>query len=395
MLSDFRSVLTGDVVGKGMTALSLFVAIRYLTPSELANYVYFAGIAAAAYAFFNGFFNRQFLFSREHRSHVAGYRFVAAALTFTGCAVLLGFAQVRDPWLVVPTIALAIAAMDYEFKRTVLQQAGHFNRFAVTEASRAALFLLLTVAVIACAPRDRPALLLFAQAGSYLLALAFIRLEATQGSAVRQQVSAVLRSIIGSKPAMLMAYFILVGLFGQLPILLYKPLATELQYAELGSAFRYYGLLMSVATAVNVVSLPKIADAEGGIGWDILASMRNVFLISVLLVAVAVVAGFFAIPIIDGGAYPAAPVHFALLSLGTLIGVFVGPISALYLRSRLGFLLLTQVGAVASAATVILLLAGESSRWAAAALPIGIFVQLCALLIGSGGAYRMRRGATS
>jgi len=395
MLSDFRSVLTGDVVGKGMTALSLFVAIRYLTPSELANYVYFAGIAAAAYAFFNGFFNRQFLFGREHRAHVAGYRLVAAVLTCVGCAGILSFSQVPDLWLVLPTVALAIFAMDYEFKRTVLQQAGRFNRFAITESSRAALFLVLTVVVIAVAPRDRPALLLCAQAASYLVALAFIRLEAAPSAGVRDQVSAVLLSIVGSKPAMLMAYFILVGLFGQLPILLYKPLATELQYAELGSAFRYYGLLMSVATAVNVVSLPKIADADSGSGWEILASMRHVFVISVLLVAVAVVAGFIAIPIIDSGAYPAAPVHFALLSLGTLIGVFVGPLSALYLRSGIGFLLLTQVGAVASAAAVILLLAGESNRWVAAALPIGIFVQLCALLLGSGGAYRKRRGATS
>ena len=58
MLSDFRSVLAGDLVAKGMTALSIFLAIRYFTPTELATYIYFAGIAGTAYTYFNGFFNR-------------------------------------------------------------------------------------------------------------------------------------------------------------------------------------------------------------------------------------------------------------------------------------------------------------------------------------------------
>lgn len=383
MLASYRVILAGEVIAKGMTAVSILLAIRALAPPELATFVYFGAIAAAAYSFFNGFFNRQYLFDREGHLHTNGFRLLAGLMTVLGCGVILAFSDVPVLTLAVPTVMLALLAMDYEFKRTVLQKSSRFGPYALAEVFRATLFLSLTCLIILLRVDHAGAALIGAQAVSYLVASIFIRIRAEDTEPFGNQVRTVARGMVKTSSMILILYFILVGLFGQLPVLLYKPHASDWDYAQFGSAFRYYGLLVSIASAVNIVSLPSIATSAEGSWSALLASMKRVFFVSLLLVVAAVAIGTQAIPLVDGGAYPAAPYQFAILSLAILGGVFVGPLGGLYLRAgRLGYLLTSQAAAVAGAAAVIVLLEGGGVLWVAAALPVGILCQLVMLIVG-------------
>ena len=129
--------------------------------------------------------------------------------------------------------------MDYEFKRTVLQKSGRFRAYALAEVFRATLFLSLTFAVVSLASVHAAAILVAAQALTYLAASLFIPVRAEGSDPVRAQIRAVTRSMLRTSSLILIVYFVLVGLFGQLPVLLYKPHASDWDYAQFGSAFRY------------------------------------------------------------------------------------------------------------------------------------------------------------
>ncbi|MDP5280679.1 hypothetical protein Q9Q95_17265 [Sphingomonas sp. DG1-23] len=383
LLASYRVILAGDMIAKAMTALSILLAIRTLAPRELATYVYLGAIAAAAYSFFNGFFNRQYLFDAQGQMHIGGFRFLAAVMTALGCGGVLAFSDVAGVWLIVPTVTLALLAMDYEFKRTVLQKIGRFRPYALAEVFRAALFLSLTCVVVSLSLDHAAAILIGAQALSFLAASALIRVRAEGSVALGEQIRVIAGGMLRTSSLILILYFILVGLFGQLPVLLYKPHASDWDYAQFGSAFRYYGLLVSISAAVNVVSLPSIATSTETSWYRLLTAMKRVFFVSLLLVAAAVIVGTQAIPLIDGGTYPAAPQQFAILSVAILGGVFVGPLGGLFLRAgQLGYLLVSQAFAVAAAAAIIMMLGGHGTLWVAAALPGGILCQLLMLLVG-------------
>jgi len=384
IISHFRLVLGGDVFGKGLTALSILLTIRTLPAAELADYIYFSAIGISAFTFFNGFFNRQYIFDADSHQHIAGYRIVSCVLTVIACFGLVAFSKVPNLLMVVPTTLFAACAINYEIKRSVLQKEHRFHRFSIAEPIRTALFLVMTGAILLFTHEDRALLLLAAQALAYFLVSLALEVEGRDSPyRWREQVRLVLNRISNISSVILMAYFILVGLFGQLPVLLYKPQASVFDYAQFGSAFRYYGLLIAISAAVNVVSLPKIAHIEELAPRVILASMAKLFALSIGLVAVAVIMGFVAIPIVDRGAYPAAPLQFGILAIGVLLGVFLGPLGSLYLRAgRIVFLFLSQVVAIGVSAALILL-AGSHGPWAvAAAMPVGVACQLVLLLAG-------------
>ena len=175
----------------------------------------------------------------------------------------------------------------------------------------------------------------------------------------------------------LLAFFILLGLVAQLPPLLYRPLASAADYAQFGVAFRYYGLLVAITSAFHVVMMPAIASVSADQASGLTRRMLLMGLFVLALVFAATLAGFVIMPFIDGGKYPAAPILFALLSVGLVFGIYSGMFIASCLRARrYTVLILGQLANLLVTAAILWNFAADNMIAAAIALPVGLGFQL-------------------
>lgn len=385
-MASFRSfnfVLGGDVVAKGLNALALLAAMRYLTPAEFGDYVFVGAMAIAAYGFFNAFFNRFIVFNMVAEENLPATQLVALALTAAAYLVLASFARFIEPRLALAGLALAAAAIVFDVRRSSLHRVQAFRRYTVIEVLRAGFFLAATVAVLALLDDDRAIWILASLALSYALAAIAIRSAVFRlASLTRERLAASVRALWTRDTLLLMIFFVLLGLMPQLPALLYRPLATTTDYAEFGVAFRYYGLLVSITSAFHVIAMPAIANVAAEQAEALMRRIKLIAFFALGLVVIAAIAGFFIIPLVDGGKYPDAPLLFATMSIGLFLGIFCGIIILVCQRDgRYGLLVAVQFICVAVAAAVIWAFAAERPIAAAAALPVGITVELALLII--------------
>jgi O-antigen/teichoic acid export membrane protein len=382
----FRSynfVLGGDMLAKGLSAVALLAAMRFLTPAEFGDYVFVSAMALAAYAFFNGFFNRRIVFNQIAKEALRATQVVA--LMLTGCAylVVVSFALFTSPGIGLAGLALAGAAIVFDVRRSILQRAQSFRRYTVVEVLRAGFFLAATTVVLTLLDGGRALWLLLSLALSYALAAVAIGSAASRDSRVTwRRLAESAGALLTRDSLLLLAFFILFGLAAHLPALLYRPLASASDYAELGVAFRYYGLLVSITSAFHVVTMPAIANVSADESAALVRRVLLLALFALFLVLGAVIAGYLIIPIVDGGKYPDAPALFAAMSVGLVFGVYCGVIISANLREGRYFPLLAgQIASVAITAAIIWRFGAARPMAVAIALPVGIAAQLAVLVI--------------
>jgi O-antigen/teichoic acid export membrane protein len=189
----------------------------------------------------------------------------------------------------------------------------------------------------------------------------------------------------------LLGYSALVGLFGQLPVLMLKAMSDVEAMAAFGSALRYYGLLLGVVSAANVVLLPRVVH-EGGSG-SALPGLTKMLAWGAGLLVTSTLVGYIAIPYIDGGKYAEAPRLFVVISLGLLPGLALAPVTALMLKAGShGHLLLAQIAAVLVCVATTQAFRSHGAFAAAAGIPAGVLVQFGWLFVVQ---QRSRRGLSA
>lgn len=387
-LRQFNTVLAGDIGAKALTALFVLALVRLLQPADFAAYIFISSLVILAATFSSGFFNRHYIMANAAISSARSYRALqvcTSAATFAGIAFAL--ARESDIGTIAAGLACTAAAASYDFRRTHAQKALAFGAWSRAEVLRALLLVALS-APVAWAWGGQALItgLLAAQALAFLLAaLALPALPASSSQA------APAGNMLANRGALsLAAYFALVGLFGQLPVLILKGMADTGALASFGSAFRYYGLLLGVVAAANVVILPRIAQTENLAAT--LRSLVNLLAAAAALVLAACVVGYFTIPFIDGGKYPDAPQVFTLLCLALVPGLVLAPLTAIFLRmDQQHHLLASQIAAIAACAATAWALRSHGAHAVAISVPAGVLAQLMWLI---GAARKLRGGRT-
>jgi O-antigen/teichoic acid export membrane protein len=388
-LRHFRTVLLGDVAAKALTAALIFGLVRYLAPTQFASYVYQSALTILAATLLNGFFNRHYIMAGTDASPQTYRAMQVATASLIYAALATALAMDASAFELLAGICCVAAAANFDFHRTHAQKALLFGPYSSAEVARTVLQTILSIPVIVWGNTFTVGLLLAAQAMSYLISVRLLpSLPEGLAGALKRAINNS-RSIIASTSSVaLLGYFALVGLFGQLSILMLKEYASASELASFGSAFRYYGLPLSVVAVANVVILPRIAKTN-----DLLKSLKgivNVVLLGVVIIGFVAAVGYVAIPWIDGGKYPDAPLLFGILCLGLLPGMTLAPITAAFMRmDRNVELLGSQAAAVLTCAGTVWLLRSHGAFAAAWSLPAGVLAQLAWLICA---AIATRRG---
>lgn len=382
-LRNFNLVLGGDLVAKALNALALLISLRTLSPHELGDYVYVSAIAITAYTFFNSFFNRAIVFNLIAETEFRATQYVALLLTVTGYGAVAAVARSVGFGIIVAGLALAGAAIVFEVRRSALQRAAAFRRFTLVEVGRSLLFFTLTMAVLIFADGNRAFWLLASLALSYFVAVLALRSAIPIGPLTVAALKSVAGELKSRNSLLLLGFFLFAGLAAQLPALLYRPIATPHNYAEFGVAFRYYGLLVSVVSAFNVVLMPAVANTRDA---DVRALIKRFIFLSafaISIIAFAAGAGFYLMPLINAGKYPAAPGIFLVLASAPAFGIPCMIFLLFYQRNgRYMTLLVSQLVCVLTTALVLRSFAPHHPLAAGAAVPVGIAMQFLALVAG-------------
>lgn len=389
-LGQFRTVLGGDVASKALTALFVLGLVRYLPPADLAKWVHLSSVVILSTLLLGGFFNRIYILQGSRQLSARGFRRLqvgSASLAY--CVAMAVLRPDYSPVELGAGLACTVAAAAFDFSRTYAQSKARFNRYVSSDILRSACLLLIVLPAVFYLDSHRAGAVLMAQAFAFALGAIVLPALPAELDRADPPMWAAARRLLGSRGALaLVGYFALLALFGQLPILLLERLADEQALAAFGSAFRYYGLLLSIVIAANVVLLPKIVAAREA---DLASSMRTaaqIVAVSLALLIGACLAGFLLIPLVDGGKYPDAPKLFVMVSIGLVPGILSAPLVAFWLRAE-GFiqLFVSQLLAVVAAAAVHWISPVDAATAAAVSVPAGVLAQLAWLTL----AWRVRK----
>ena len=392
-LSQFRTVVSGDFAAKGLAAVFVIAVVRQLPPEQLAEYVYVSALVVLAATLFNGFFNRHYIVASTDTAIARSYR--RWQVLVSGAAFVLAaawLARERGAATLGAALLYTVTAAAFDFARTHAQKVGRFHRYAAAELVRSALLLAVALPILAHAGRHTVSALLAAQALSYLVAGWLLpRLPAAPQGAQLQ-----VRSLVAEPTAIyLVAYFVLLGVFGQLPVLILETAHDTAELASFGGAMRYYGLALAIVVAANVVVLPKLSAARDPEElFHLLRQTRSLVLGALALLAVVALGGYLTIPWLDGGKYPQAPLLFAVLCSAVMPGILVAPLAAAFMRMHwftdlVVSLVLSNAACWAVASCAPSLLGIGPALSSAAALPAATSTQLLYLLW----AFARRRGS--
>jgi O-antigen/teichoic acid export membrane protein len=377
-LRHFRTVLAGDVGAKALTAAFVLGLVRHLSPLHLASYVYLSAIVILASTLLNGFFNRHYIMAPEGVGTPRSYRAIqVATVSVVYLACSLALARESTAAELIAGLMCTSAAAAFDFRRSHAQKQLQFRAYSAADVLRAFILVVLAIPAVAWEGPSTIAMLLAAQAIAFFAAAAVLPpLPKDATSSWRSTVRWTREVLANSSSLTLLAYFALVGLFGQLPVLLLKRFSVPMELASFGSAFRYYGLLLGVVAAANVVILPHMAQGSGEGAVTTWRSVRNIVGVALGLVLAASLIGYFVIPLIDAGKYPDAPLLFVLLATGLIPGVALAPITAAFLRARMNDVLLRSQLAAITASFVAAYALRHHGAWAAAGcVPLGVLAQ--------------------
>lgn len=335
-LRNFRDVLGGDLAGKACTALFLLGLLRWLKPADFALLMTLQSVIILAVTLPSGILNRHYLLTQGSEPDARSYRALQLVLSAATSVLVMGLAI--DGAAIQTQLAVlccCVIGAWFEFARTDAQKSAAFGRWARAEIARAVLLLPTLGWVLApVKPEWLVTGIIACQGLGYLIASALIKPKAGRNLSL----SVALDAIRDPRARTLAVYIALVAIAGQLPMLLMANLASTVEVASFGAAYRYFGLLMSILASAHVVILSKIASGGSSSSADI----RRMQYLAAAMVFIGIGVGYFLMPIIDGGKYPSSPGLFVIMSLALLPGLAAAPTIAKFMRENRGWRLLSS-----------------------------------------------------
>ncbi len=355
-------VFSFDLVSKAMLGVLGIVSIRYLSESQYATYTFALAVATVVSQMISASFNRVYLLSyQELRLSTEGASFLGLQLFIVANISLLGlpFATKLGGvyWLV---CALAAATCLTEYAKTFYQRELKFIRFSLVELVRSAIFLVGSLAFIGVVGFDLSAWhLLCVQTVAMLLVFWFSvgRKLHLKDLGLLRPAFALARKIVDGEFGYLFAYFFQLAIFAQIDVLMLKAIASDVELATYGSAFRYYAVLSLALGSLHAVLLPMIERADSKqLTQMLLAHRRLTFIFALFLMPIAWFAAWF-MPWIDLGRYPNAVNVFRVLCVSAIISFAFSPhVNIIFRHRRFRFLLILISIALALAIVLNMLL---------------------------------------
>ena len=356
-------VLGFDVLSKAFLGFAGVALIRFMQPAEYARLTYGLAVVAFAAQALAFAFNRTYVVSqvRITRIRIEGMISAQVLLVLVFAVVLAPAIRVLGA-LYVPVVALVLASALTDFTKTMYQRDQLFMRLSLVELGRSVLYVSVLAALFLVNRMWLQARwVLSAQIvcmGAVIVGSWRVERRPAPRLSVHRGVG-VLREMGTGASRFLLLYFLLLSLFGQLETLLLGRLSTSLALASYGAASRYYGLLSLALGAVHTVLLPVVHEArQEGTLDHVLREQRRMSLVVVpLLIFAGGVAGW-ALPMIDGGKYPASVMAFRVLVASAAFSFILSPysnvlISALRYPLLCGLVLIsTIVGGTVSILTI-------------------------------------------
>jgi O-antigen/teichoic acid export membrane protein len=334
----FASVLKvfgADLVSKLLLAIATIELIRHipsgqyaLLTSSIAAYAIGSQVCGTA-------LNRVYLVggnSLSIESRLTAFAMSQIALAFViSCALSLTI--VRDVRIAALVGLLAGATAYSELVKTYFQSKMRFGKFSLLEMLRSSVFVVAIAAGLLYYGDGLTAwYVVSVQAGAAVVSATLVlpvgAIKIRQMS-LRQSFS-IVRDIASSKYSWLFVYFGLLAILAQVDVVVSSLLLPSVSVAAYGSALRYYNIgLMSLA-AVNSVFLPVLMRDMSS---DAMARTMRIFWKMALVVVIGCIACIFvapyALPIVDGGRYPAAVPAFQVLAVSAALSFALSPFATI------------------------------------------------------------------
>jgi O-antigen/teichoic acid export membrane protein len=330
-------VFSFNVVAKIFLGLAGILLIRYMPALDYAHYTIALSVVAVVTQTLASSFNNIYIVG--HESLALGENsnsFLAFQLL---CVAILGLVTMplvpRVAGIYGVTLALVVATLASEYSKSCFQRRQDFSRFALVEFLRAASFLVSVVTLVLVFPQYVKAWQsLVLQAACYLIVfilLSGIRLDGDLlriGKATRLAVQ-----IWRGKYRFLFAYFCILSAFSQLDVFMLKAIASNIQLATYGAAFRYYTLVSLALASIHVVLLPAIQQLKSPDQLDeLLAKHVRILAIFALVTGAGAWAAQWIIPAIDMGKYPDSVMVFRILAVSAILSFALSPHVNLLMR---------------------------------------------------------------
>jgi O-antigen/teichoic acid export membrane protein len=331
-------VLSIDFTSKVLVSTVGIALIHYMSVAEYATYVSIVSIVAVVAQGLCASLNSVYIVGQRNLENgISPAPMLLIQLGVVGAAAL-GI----SPFLVTPfpgtvvCMALALVTCISEFWKTLFQFRIDFKKYSTFELTRSLVFAIPTAAAALAFGKGLLA--------NHVLLIQLSALTATVTLFSRFVIQDLIsfhfsecRRIFGlllkGVPKLVCAYVLLVGLLGQVDVLILQALGLRSELAIYGSALRYYAFLYLAVNSIHVVFLPLFQRIKT---YEELDQVFRKHRIGTLAFAIGslTVAGFsqFAIPLIDQGKYPGAILCFRVLCLSAVISFCFSPHVNLLLR---------------------------------------------------------------
>jgi O-antigen/teichoic acid export membrane protein len=333
---NIAQVFSFDVCAKAVLAVSTLLLIRYMSKAEFAKYTFSYALVTGFTQFFASSFNQIYIVSHRRLNLAQSYSMYLGfqLLLLTGAAVPLFFLVGADRFLGFSAVAMLLGNCLLEFTRTTLQQELKFLRFSIVECSRAVFLLAAIVCLVGAGDITTKYVLLSQAAIGMLLFLTMTsRRVAFRQPDYLRNTARLARELFLSRDRYAFGYFALLGLFGQLSVLLLKAYGTAPQLAAFGSAFRYYSLLLLALSAVNYVFLPVTQTLKSWEEIDALFAQHKAACLMFCPIVLAAAWAFgWVMPWIDQGKYPEALAIFRVLAVSSALSFWFSPHANVLIR---------------------------------------------------------------
>jgi len=331
LFGTIAQVFSYNLIAKAVGAISALAIIRYMSPSQYADYTMIMAIAAVLSGIIVSLFNRIFIVGYQK---IKIYEYKGAFLSTQILSIfflwLLIFFFFKEEYsVVILSLILAFALCIHEFLRTDYQQALRFNRFSQVLLIKSLILSLSILGLVGFFGSKIQAW--HALAAQILAAFAIsipliIKRKLFHGLFYLNKSVHLSRYVLSGHYRYLIGYSIVLAFFGRLDIFMLRSLSEAHDLSTYGSAFRYYSFLLMALESVKSVYLPVIQNTSSVAGMNTIFKKHQKYVVlSIPVILIGCFVSQWIIPWVDKGRYPDAPTVFLILSISAFMSFAFSP----------------------------------------------------------------------
>ncbi|MEQ8971772.1 MAG: polysaccharide biosynthesis C-terminal domain-containing protein [Coleofasciculus sp. C1-SOL-03] len=324
-------VFSFDILSKILLGGINILLIRFMADSEYAYYTLALSIITI--------FTRT-LVSSFNRIYIVGCKRIKSVTTPSSFLGLQLYGVATLVFITFPfqsfvgeiywfTVVSIVATCLSRFSQTIFQEHLKFLQLSIVELNRTLVFVFAIIVLIYFIRHELKAwqILLLQAIAAFVVFIFSCSKELNLKRMFNVKESVYLaREIVMGEYKYLFGYFLVIAVFSQVDVFVLRAIASDVELATYGSAFRYYSLLLLGLGAVHTVFLPVIQNVKSISELEIIfMKHKRMLLLFVPLVLFSAWISQWVIPWIDMGKYPNAVMVFQILAVSAIISFAFSP----------------------------------------------------------------------